>query len=67
MQTTAVYSYGQIFAEAVASLPLHIYRYTDTGKDAGLFTGNVTEKEEEPKKRNQLSGMRLLGQVPFCV
>lgn len=33
MQTTAVYSCVRILAEAVASLPLHIYRYSDTGKE----------------------------------
>ena len=33
MQTTAVYSCVRILAEAVASLPLHIYRYSDTSKD----------------------------------
>ncbi|MDD3338057.1 MAG: phage portal protein [Lachnospiraceae bacterium] len=33
MQTTAVYSCVRILAEAVASLPLHIYRYTDAGKE----------------------------------
>ena len=36
MQTTAVYSCVRILAEAVASLPLHIYRYTDTGKEKVL-------------------------------
>ncbi|WP_044294501.1 phage portal protein [Robinsoniella peoriensis] len=33
MQTTAVYSCVRILAEAVASLPLHIYRYTVAGKE----------------------------------
>lgn len=33
MQTTAVYSCVRILAEAVASLPLHIYCYTDAGKE----------------------------------
>jgi len=32
MQTTAVYACVRILAETVASLPLHIYQYTDTGK-----------------------------------
>lgn len=36
MQTTAVYSCVRILAEAVAYLPLHIYRYTDTGKEKVL-------------------------------
>ena len=32
MQTTAVYSCVRILAETVASLPVHLYRYTETGK-----------------------------------
>ena len=31
MQMTAVYSCVRILAEAVAGLPLHLYKYTDTG------------------------------------
>ena len=31
MQMTAVYSCVRILAEAIAGLPLHLYRYTDTG------------------------------------
>ncbi len=31
MQMTAVYSCVRILSEAVAGLPLHLYRYTDTG------------------------------------
>lgn len=33
MQTTAVYSCVRILAEAIASLPLHIYKYSDIGKE----------------------------------
>lgn len=33
MQTTAVYSCVRILSEALASLPLHVYRYTDAGKE----------------------------------
>lgn len=33
MQTTAVYSCVRILAETVASLPLHIYHYTNAGKE----------------------------------
>lgn len=32
MQTTAVYACVRIIAETVASLPLHVYGYTDSGK-----------------------------------
>ena len=31
MQMTAVYSCVRILSEAIASLPLHLYRYTDNG------------------------------------
>lgn len=31
MQMTAVYSCVRILAEAIAGLPLHLYRYTDKG------------------------------------
>lgn len=33
MQTTAVYSCVRILAEAVASLPLHVYKYKENGKE----------------------------------
>ena len=33
MQMTAVYSCVRILSEAVASLPLHLYRYTETGTE----------------------------------
>ncbi len=33
MQTTAVYSCVRILAEAIASLPLHVYRYKENGKE----------------------------------
>ena len=37
MQTTAVYACVRIIAETVASLPLHVYEYTDSGKQR-VFT-----------------------------
>ena len=33
MQTSAVYGCIKVIAEAVASLPLHVYKYTDKGKE----------------------------------
>ena len=33
MQTTTVYSCVRILSEAIASLPVHLYRYTDTGNE----------------------------------
>ena len=34
MQMTAVYSCVRILSEAVAGLPLHLYKYTDSGVQA---------------------------------
>jgi len=36
MQTTAVYACVRILAETIASLPLHVYQYTDRGKEKAL-------------------------------
>jgi HK97 family phage portal protein len=36
MQTTAVYSCVRILSETIASLPLHVYKYTDSGKEKAL-------------------------------
>ncbi len=36
MQTTAVYACVRILAETIASLPLHIYQYTDRGKEKAI-------------------------------
>ncbi len=36
MQMTAVYSCVRILSEAVASLPLHLYRYTETGSEKAM-------------------------------
>ncbi len=33
MQTTAVYACVRILAETIASLPIHIYKYSETGKE----------------------------------
>lgn len=52
MQMTAVYFCVRILAEAVAGLPLHLYKYNDDGsngnmlplKDAGAFA-NTTDND----------------------
>lgn len=36
MQTTAVYACVRIISETVASLPIHLYEYTDSGKERAL-------------------------------
>ena len=38
MQLTAVYACVRILSEAVAGLPLHLYRYTDNGKEKATDT-----------------------------
>ena len=49
MQMTAVYSCVRILAEAVAGLPLHLYRYTDTGgKEKAIDHPLYTLLHDEP-------------------
>lgn len=36
MQTSAVYACVRILAETIASLPLHVYKYTDGGKEKAV-------------------------------
>lgn len=36
MQTSAVYACVRVLAEAIASLPLHTYRYTENGKEKAV-------------------------------
>lgn len=36
MQTTAVYACVRILSETIASLPLHIYKYSDKGKEKAI-------------------------------
>ncbi len=50
MQTTAVYSCVRILAEAVASLPLHIYQYTDTGKKRVVKHPLYSTLHDEPNQ-----------------
>lgn len=49
MQMTAVYSCVRILAEAVAGLPLHLYRYTDNGgKEKAIVHPLYTLLHDEP-------------------
>ena len=43
MQMTAVYSCIRILAEAVAGLPLHLYKYADDGSKEKLLTIRFTD------------------------
>ena len=48
MQMTAVYSCVRILAEAVAGLPLHLYKYTDGGgKEKALADIIITKKVKD--------------------
>lgn len=49
MQMTTVYSCVRILSEAVAGLPLHLYKYTDSGGKA------MTEEQFDREKRYQAS------------
>ena len=48
MQMTAVYSCVRILSEAVASLPLHVYRYTETGTEKAVDHTIYTLVHDEP-------------------
>ena len=48
MQMTAVYSCVRILSEAVASLPLHVYRNTDTGTEKATDHPLYTILHDEP-------------------
>lgn len=51
MQMTAVYSYVRILAEAVAGLPLHLYRYKeDGGKERAIDNNLYHLLHDEPNK-----------------
>jgi len=48
MQTTAVYACVRILAETIASLPLHVYRYTDNGKEKATQHQMYSILHDEP-------------------
>ena len=48
MQTTAVYACVRILAEAIASLPLHVYRYKDGGKEKVIDHSLYSLLHDEP-------------------
>ena len=52
MQMTAVYSCVRILAEAVAGLPLHLYRYKDSGgKEKAIDHPLYLLLHDEPTRR----------------
>ena len=48
MQTTAVYACVRILSEAIASLPIHVYRYKDGGKEMVCDHPLYTLLHDEP-------------------
>lgn len=48
MQTTAVYACVRILSEAIASLPIHVYRYKDGGKEMVCDYPLYTLLHDEP-------------------
>lgn len=48
MQTTAVYACVRILAETIASLPLHLYKYTENGKEKALEHSLYYKLHDEP-------------------
>lgn len=55
MQMTAVYSCVRILAEAVAGLPLHLYRYKeDGGKERAIDNNLYHLLHDEPNKEMSL-------------
>ena len=57
MQMTAVYSCVRILAEAVAGLPLHLYKYNDDGvKEKAIDHPLYRLLHDEPKEKEQIKG-----------
>ncbi len=48
LQTTAVYACVRILSETLASLPLHMYRYTDSGKEKATSNPLYMLLHDEP-------------------
>lgn len=72
MQMTAVYSCVRILSEAVAGLPLHLYKYTDSGSKAmALDHGNdglrVAIRFDGAIKQLHLLRGNTVGVVVVCV
>ncbi len=65
MQTTAVYACVRVLAEAIASLPLHTYRYTDGGKekatDHNLY--HILHSEPNPEMTSFVFRETLMGHL----
>ena len=70
MQMTAVYVCVRILSEAIAGLPLHMYRYKDDGgKEKALYHPLYLLLHDEPNSKYSLLSM-IIGidttQLPYC-
>jgi HK97 family phage portal protein len=68
MQTTAVYACVRILAEAIAGLPLHVYRYRlDGGKEriAQHPLYNLLHNEPNPEMTSFVFRETLMSQLCF--
>ena len=65
MQTTAVYACVRVLAEAIASLPLHTYRYTDNGKEKALdhHLYHLLHNEPNPEMTSFVFRETLMGHL----
>ncbi|GAA0469369.1 hypothetical protein GCM10008935_26480 [Alkalibacillus silvisoli] len=72
MQTTAVCACVRILAETIASLPQHVYKYTDNGKEKALKLHLYNMLHDEPNSemisfvfRETLMSHLLLREMPM--
>lgn len=65
MQTTAVYACVRVLAEAIASLPLHTYRYTKNGKEKALdhHLYHLLHNEPNPEMTSFVFRETLMGHL----
>ena len=65
LQTTAVYACVRILAETIASLPLHTYRYTSSGKEKAMEhpTYYLLHSEPNPEMTSFVFRETLMGHL----
>ena len=64
MQMTAVYSCVRILAEAIAGLPLHIYKYNEDGGKEKATDQDRSEKNQSGSKEQRADRVRaVIGSV----
>jgi HK97 family phage portal protein len=65
MQTTSVYACVRVLAEAIASLPLHTYRYTNSGKEKAIDHNlyHLLHSEPNPEMTSFVFRETLMGHL----